>query len=184
MSGWPTSPTPPVWPNQSQNEIVIVQPITNAQPSNPWDKLDQDALLVLWDIKKKTVETAKNEEMELRKYIVARAFPNKQEGINTVELGAGYELKATIKFNYNLADNDTVEKTLEKIAAIGNQGAFIADRLINWKPSFLLTEYRKLQSAAESGSQDAQAILATIGEMLTVDDAAPTLAIKEPKKKK
>src|ERR1019366_8399257 len=104
--------------------------------------MNEDQLLLLWDQRKKAVEGAKEEEMELRKYIVKRAFPQKQEGMNTKELGQGYQLKAGIKFNYNLADNDTVEAGLEKIASLGNSGAFIADRLVSWKPNFLLTEYR------------------------------------------
>ncbi len=151
-------------------------------PANPLDKLSQDELLVLWDQRKKVLAQAKEQEMDLRKYIVSRAFPQAEEGTNTIELGAGYELKAVVKYNYSLKDNDIVEKTLDKIAKIGNIGSFIAERLVSWKPSFLITEYRNLQAAAES-SNEAQEILAAIGEMLVVDDAAPTLTIKEPKKK-
>jgi len=188
---WPINPPPPVWPNATEaawpkkkDDPITQADIVNPIPSNSLDVLDQDQLLILWAEKQKAVTDAKNEEIELRKYIVSRAFPEKQEGTNTKDLGNGYELKAVIKYNYNLAATDIVEKVLDKIAKIGNQGAFIADRLVSWSPSFLLTEYRNLQSAAESGSQDAQAILATVDEMLTVTDAAPTLAIKEPKKKK
>ena len=147
------------------------------------DRLSQDELLVLWQQKKDALAKAKDDEMDLRKYIVSRAFPEKHEGTNTVALGNGYELKAGVKFNYQLADNETVEKTLDKVAKIGNQGAFIADRLVSWKPSFLLTEYRALVDAAPS-SAEAQEILAVVGEMLIITDAAPTLEIKEPKVKK
>ena len=151
--------------------------------SNPLDKLSQDELLVLWQSKKDALAKAKDDEMDLRKYIVGRAFPDKQEGMNTIELGNGYELKATVKFNYNLADNNIVEKTLDKIAKIGNQGAFIAERLVSWTPSFKLTEYRDLVAAGPV-SAEAQEILSAIGEMLVITDAAPTLVLKEPKVKK
>lgn len=170
---WPTtqSPNPPAintsWSTQA----------------NPWDALSQDELLVKHIALKEAVDKAKEAEMELRKYIVNRAFPEKKEGMNTLELGEGYQLKATVKFNYNLADNDTVEKTLDKIAKIGNDGAFIAERLVGWTPSFHLTEYRNLVEAAPS-SAVAQEILAAIGEMLIITDAAPELKIKEPKVKK
>jgi hypothetical protein len=152
-------------------------------PSNPLDAKSQDELLVLWQAKKDALAKAKDDEMDLRKYIVSRAFPQAAEGTNTVELGNGYALKAVVKFNYNLADNDTVERTLDKIAKIGNQGAFIAERLVSWTPSFKLTEYRNLVEAGPV-SAEAQEILAAIGEMLVINDAAPTLEIKEPRKKK
>ncbi len=100
--------------------------------------MNEDALLMLWADKKKAIELAKEAEMDLRKYIVGRAFPQKQEGMNTKELGNGYALKANVKYNYNLADNETVEKCLDHISALGNEGPFIADRLVSWKPSFLL----------------------------------------------
>lgn len=152
------------------------------QSANPLDALSQDQLLMKHVALKQALEQAKEAEMDLRKYIVNRAFPQKQEGTNTLELGNGYELKATVKFNYKLADNDTVEKTLDAIAATGNQGSFIAERLVGWTPNFHLTEYRKLQEDAAI-SAEAKAILELVNVMLTITDAAPTLTVKEPKVK-
>lgn len=154
-----------------------------AQPTNPRDAMSQDELLVMHEAMKLKLTALKEEELELRKYIVNRAFPAKTEGMNNLDLGNGYTLKAAIKFNYNLADNDTVEKTLDKISKVGNSGAFIVDRLVSWTPSFLLTEYRNLVAAAEH-SNEAQEILALVGEMLTITNAAPTLEVKAPKEKK
>src|ERR1700733_10667740 len=75
------------------------QPINRQQPPvNPWDALNQDQLLMLWDGKKKALFDVKKAEMELRKYIVSRAFPSATEGTNTLELGNGYSLKAGVKF--------------------------------------------------------------------------------------
>lgn len=156
----------------------------NPTPSNPLDAMNEDQLLMLWQSRKEAIEQAKEAEMELRKYIVSRAFPDKREGMNNKDLGNGYQLKAGIKYNYNLADNDTVEACLERIASIGNTGGFIADRLVSWKPNFLLTEYRQLQEAAEKGEKPAIEILKIIPEMLTITEAAPSLEIKEPKGKK
>lgn len=157
---------------------------SNPTPTNPLDTKSEDELLMLWAEKKAAIEVAKEEEMDLRKYIVGRAFPAKQEGMNTKELGQGYQLKAGIKYNYNLADNDKVEDCLNRIAKIDNTGAFIADRLVSWKPSFLLMEYRTLVEDKEKGSKSAEAILNIVNEMLTVSEAALSLEIKEPKKKK
>jgi len=151
---------------------------------DPRDALSQDDVLMKHDDIKKKLAALKEEEMEWRKYIVKRAFPNAHEGMNTLELGGGYQLKAGVKFNYNLKDNDTVEAGLDRIAAIGNEGQFIAERLVSWTPNFLLTEYRALQEQSEKGSQAAKAILKEVETFLIIDDAAPTLAIKEPKAKK
>lgn len=157
---------------------------SNPVPSNPYDAMSEDQLLMKHIELKRAIETAKEQEMELRKYIVNRAFPAKHEGMNTKELGAGYQLKAAVKYNYNLADNDTVEATLEKLSNMGPSGSAIADRLVSWKPNFLLTEYRQLCEDKEKGSQFAQTALSVINEMLTITEGAPTLEVKEPKGKK
>lgn len=197
---WPTQQQPVQWPQapapkievigydcgvDAKGYITIIEGDTVRFPTaDDWSKLSEDQILMLWKEKQEAITAAKNEEMELRKHIVDRAFPDKHEGMNNKDLGNGYTLKAGVKFNYTLADNDTVEKGLDTIAKIGNQGAFIADRLVSWKPNFLLTEYRALQEESEKGSIDAKAILKEVTKFLTIDDAAPTLDIKAPKEKK
>jgi len=162
----------------------IIKVLVEAVHSNPLDAMSEDQLLMLWDNKKKAIETAKEEEIDLRKYIVGREFPKKAEGTNTKELGNGYQLKAMIKYNYNLADNDTVEEKLNKISSLGNMGPFIADRLVSWKPSFLLTEYRQLCEDEAKGDKFAKNVLNIVNEMLIITEAAPSLNIVEPKGKK
>jgi hypothetical protein len=146
-----------------------------------WDDMDQDALLMTHKQMQDDLSSLKAKELELRKYIVNRAFPQKEEGTNTLELGNGYELKAVVRYNYKLADNDIVEKTLQLIAEVGNEGPFIADRLVSWTPNFLKTEYTKLQEDAAAGNENAKRILKLIEVMLEITDAAPTLTIKAPK---
>lgn len=167
-----------VWPTGSAESLEKPQ-----SSLNPLDAMNEDALLMLWADKKKAIEQAKEAEMDLRKYIVGRAFPAKSEGMNTKELGNGYQLKAAVKYNYNLADNSKVEECLNHISDLGNEGPFIADRLVSWKPSFLLTEYRALCEAKDKGDERAAKILGIVNGMLTITEAAPTLEIKEPKKK-
>lgn len=160
-------------------------PIATAPTSDTRDLMTQDQLLVAWDNLKAVLTKAKENEMEYRKYIVGRAFPDAQEGTNTIELGAGYELKAVKKFNYRLdTDNEKIEAALERISKVGNQGQFIADRLVSWTPNFLITEYRNLQAQADDDSKEAKEILRIINEILTITDGAPTLEIKAPKGKK
>ncbi len=168
---WNTNTAPTAWP-------------VNPTPSSPYDAMNEDMLLLEWQKKKDAIETAKAEEMELRKYIVKREFPKPDEGTNTKELGEGYKLKAVVKYNYTLADNDKVEECLNHISALGNEGPFIADRLVSWKPSFLKTEYTDLLERKDKGDERAIKILNIIDGMLTIKEAAPTLEIVEPKVKK
>lgn len=151
---------------------------------NELDKLDKDQVLIEWSNLKNKISSLKEEEMEFRKYIVKRAFPNAEEGTNKQDLGNGYKLKAVVKYNYKLEENNKVSDGLNKIASIGNQGKFIAERLVSWTPNFLITEYRTLQEEAESGSIEAKEILKVVTSFLTITDAAPSLEIVEPKAKK
>ncbi len=82
------------------DQVNIQQPVSNPTPSNPWDNWSQDECLMYRQKLKEALATAKNDEMEFRKYIVNRAFRiQKEEGTNTLELGNGYELKAVVKYN-------------------------------------------------------------------------------------
>ncbi len=148
-----------------------------------WDNKSQDEVILEWQSRQQLLTRVKENEMAFRKYVVSRAFPNPHEGTNTLELGEGYALKAGVKFSYNLASNEIVEAGLNKLAKIGNNGSFIADRLVSWTPNFLLTEYREIQKQAKDGLGEAQLMLKIISEFLTIDDAAPSLKLKEPKSK-
>ena len=166
------------WSNQWSEPAPFTQTV-----HNPYDAMSCDELLLEHQHLKDNLEKLKEKEMELRKYIVKHAFPEAIEGINTLELGNGYELKAEVKFNYKLdEDLDKVENTLNRITKMGNEGSFIADRLVKWSASFLLTEYRKLQ--ADDATDLQKAIKKEIDSVLIITDAAPTLEIKEPKKAK
>jgi DNA-binding TFAR19-related protein (PDSD5 family) len=146
--------------------------------------LTSDGLLMYHQRCKDQLEHWKEVEMEVRKLTVKVLVPDAKEGTNNVELGNGFVAKAVVKYNYKLADNDTVWATLEKIEKVGNQGKFIAERLVSWTPNFLKTEYVTLQEEAEKGSNEAKEILKLVSDMLTITDAAPTLEIREPKAKK
>lgn len=147
--------------------------------------INQDGMLMMWKAAESELKRLKELEMEYRKICVAFLTPTKPEGTTNVDLGSNYTAKVVNKYNYTLKENDKVNSALDKIAKIGNQGAFIAERLVSWTPNFLKTEYTTLQEEADKGSQDAKAILEIVNsEMLTITDAAPTLEIKEPKAKK
>jgi hypothetical protein len=168
-------PIKPSWLTDELTNALIVGGYT----------LDQDGMLLMWQHSQKALAQAKESEMEYRKICVNFLVPEKTEGMNNVELGGGFVAKAQIKFNYKLdSDNDKVWAGLTKIENLGNEGKFVAERLVSWTPNFLLTEYRQLQEDAEKGSQFAKDALKVINEFLVITDAAPTLEIREPKKKK
>lgn len=153
-------------------------------PTTKWDTLTNDEKLMAWNKLKLDIEDLKAEEMDLRKLIVRSAFPEAVEGTNTIELGNGYKLKGVVKYNYKLPDNDAVEAGLKKLESLGNQGPFIADRIVGWTASFKLTEYRLLEEDAEKGDKFSIDALAIIHSFLEISEAAPTLTITEPKVKK
>lgn len=148
--------------------------------------VNKDGMLMLWKEWQHHLKEAKELEMQYRKICTAFLVPAKTEGTTNVELGKGYTAKVVNKYNYNLnGDNDKVWSTLDKISAIGNEGKFIADRLVSWTPSFLKTEYTTLQEEADKGNPTAQQILKIVNdELIVITEGAPTLEIKEPKVKK
>ena len=137
-----------------------------------YDNMSRDELLLRWAELKTELEKAKTLEMELRKYIVKREFSSVIEGINNIELGNGYKLKATLKYNY-VIDNNKIDSALDELAKINNEGSFIAERIVKWKADLVLKEYRELEPQYKK----------IIDEVLTIKDAAPTLEIVEPKVK-
>ena len=134
----------------------------------------QNKILADWKLAKETLETAKEDEMELRKEVTKIFFPKPDKGTQRVELGFGYNLKLVHKINYTLGNNDLVNKALDDIASAGNEGTFIAERLVSWKPTISVKEYEILDPKYKS----------IIDNVLTTKDAAPTIEIEEPKVKK
>lgn len=183
------------WPIQNDAAKTVEpakldDPISDAMKARlEKERLPQtpDGILMLWQRTQKILADAKLDEMDIRKIAVKVYVPQPKEGMNNVDLGQGYVLKAGISYNYNLdTDNIKIEKALDEIIALGNEGPFVAERLIKWTPSFLLTEYKLLQDDVlnkdSSRFEFAKKVLKIIENILTITDAAPKLEIKEPKK--
>jgi len=139
----------------------------------------RDRLLAQWEITKKTLERAKEVEMELRKINVAfLSDPAKHKGTENVELGGGYKATMVKKINYGFVknadgkiDKHAIDDALDAIEEKIESGKLIAERLIKWTPDLSLTEYNQLPDAAK----------AIIDKVIVTTDAAPTLEIKAPK---
>lgn len=131
----------------------------------------RDALIVDWQEKQKALAKAKAEESEARTAVVALFnAPADASGVQNIELGGGYKLKATFKLRYKLKDS---EKMLEKLEKLGEEGKFIADRLVKFKPELSLTEYKNLSDKMRKIAD----------EYITASPAIPSLELVEPKSK-
>lgn len=142
----------------------------------------QVALIREWLAAKTAAASAKELEMDKRKAVVAAFFPEgADEGTNNIDIGGGYGLKYVRKYNYKLGPTvDEVDDLLDSIRALGNEGTFIADRLVKWTPEMSLSEYRAL-SAAETSSDLTKKIKGLVDKALTITDASPELETIEPK---
>jgi hypothetical protein len=157
-------------------------------------KSNLDTVLLQWQAAKDTLSTAKEEEMRLRKLAVELGFGERpDEGTNTKAFGQGYDLKAVIKYTYNLclptnASEDAtlvdeVNKVVDNMTAISNEGSFIATRLFKWSVDLTVSEYKKIVEEAKHNPLYKK-LLDEVNRVVLIKDAAPTLEIKAPKAKK
>ena len=139
---------------------------------------NRDAKILAWEAAVKALAAAKDAEAALRKEVLAEAFafdPEAlREGTENFELGNGYKLKAVFKISRNLNnENEAVDKVLSKIEKTGPEGAFIAERLVKWKPELSVTEYKKLPEKFKK----------LFDEVVTSKEAIPSLELVAPKPK-
>ena len=139
---------------------------------------NRNAKILAWEAAVKALAAAKDAEAALRKEVLAEAFafdPEAlREGTENFELGNGYKLKAVFKISRNLNnENEAVDKVLSKIEKTGPEGAFIAERLVKWKPELYVSEYRKLPEKFKK----------LFDEVVTSKEAMPSLELVAPKSK-
>lgn len=175
MSDWetmqPATATPPQTATPGGPVLI---------PNSPEWIAERDKRLLAWQAAKEALAVAKEGEMSLRTAAASFMLPEDQRksGVNNVELGNGYVAKLTHKINYNIVGaNEAVETVQDEIEKVGNEGAFLADRLIKWTPELSLTEYKALDMANPSHVK----IKALVDTVLETKSGAPTLEIKEPK---
>jgi hypothetical protein len=183
---------PPQWPAPV---VATPQPITATIDAvtlesmrdtltNELLPVSADGILMLWQRLKERLTAAKEAEMNFRKVAVKVFVPTPKEGMNTVDLGNGYQLKAGINFSYTLdSDVDKVSEVQSAIAGIGNYGAIVAVNLFKWSCDLVLSQYRVLEQDAATYPEVAE-MKKLVDRVLTKTDKAPLLELKEPKKKK
>lgn len=141
---------------------------------------NRDLLIQQWLAAKQQLDSAKEIEAALRGELVTTYFDNqKEEGTENLELGNGYKLKAVKKLSYRI-DKNAIDGALDAIEKLGEEGKFIAGRLVKWQPELSVSEFKKLQENASSPTV-AQTIVALITPVLTITPGMPSLEFVEPK---
>jgi len=145
------------------------------------DTIERDRLLAAWEAAKQTLEQAKANEMACRKAVIPVAFPaDAKEGTNRVPLANGYHLKYVRKVSYKLnSDVTVVGKVDDAIHDLGNEGPFLAERILKRTYDFGMGEYKKLDISNPTHA----AAKKLIDSVLTTSEAAPSLEIETPKEK-
>lgn len=144
---------------------------------------ERDSILADWEQAKTILETAKADEMMLRKKFVDFSFDHtKTSGTERIELANGYEAKAVKKETYHLVSYkeglpvaDAVDEILAAIEKADKEaGKFIANRLVKWTPELVVSEYKKV-------SEEYPKIKTIIDKVIETRQGAPTLEIVPPK---
>lgn len=196
------------YPGCSNNAAVIVEVLAPAMSDNEMMKVNSCAdhaigqtivglvegskepvderivkqLVAQHEVAKGVLERAKNSEMEARLMVGNYAFPlaGRKEGVNNLELGDGRTVKLGHKVNYKLVgDNEAIEKAEDACEQIGNEGSFLAERIITWEAKFSKSEYNKLDTSNPTHAK----VKAEIDKVLEISNGTPSLEVKEPKAK-
>jgi hypothetical protein len=158
--------------------VSQVEQVAGAQWAAPAQApMSRDDALTAWQTAQMALKAAQIAEVNLRRLIFEMCFTDPKEGMNTLDLGLGYELKADNKFNYTL-DKVKIGAVLDAIEALGERGTLISERLVKFSPQIAVGEYRKL-SAEDASATDKQ-IKSLIDGVLTVKPGLPALEIKAP----
>jgi hypothetical protein len=135
---------------------------------------ERDVLIGKWLEAQAASKAAVETERLLRVQVMQSFFPEAQpdEGTVNQELGNGYKLKFVFKQNITL-NKDKVDDALAEIERQGEEGKFIAGRLIKFKPELSLTEYKQLEPKMKK----------IIDKVITSKPGSPTIEFIEPKAK-
>lgn len=138
------------------------------------ETMSYDQLLEAWREANAVAKAAAENEMTLRRALVDLAFKPSltEEGTKRRPASETEDLVCLFKQNYRLANKDDVDEALNKLENLGNEGVFIAERIVKWKPELSLSEYRDLAPQYKT----------IIDEVLTITPATPSVKIETRKK--
>lgn len=126
----------------------------------------RDLMLHEWVKLDGKIKHLKKQELELREKLVKEfSSKDKIEGSETIELGNDYKLRVKKTLRYNL-DSKHVKEALTKI-----NDPDVVERLVSWKPSLSVREYKQLNKDHKK----------SIDSVLEIKPGTPSLEIVVPK---
>jgi hypothetical protein len=136
----------------------------------------RDALIVDWQDKARRLQALKEEELLARNKVVGFFFEETTDkaGTENFDLTHGYKIKLTFAQNHSVPsakNGEAVKGVIEKLAKLGEDGKFIADRLFRWKPELSKTEWDALSPSMKR----------IVAPIVTTKAAQPTVEIIAPK---
>lgn len=154
---------------------------------------ERDSLILSWRASVTDLAAIKEKEMSQRKTLANVLFPNPAVGTQRFELGAGYSVKLVHKVTTSLVAIDAPDRkkpdgsplpfieqmyaVADEIEACGNEGVFLAGRLLKWSCDLSFSEYKALDPANPTH----MAIKEIIDRHLVIKPGSPTLELEEPK---
>lgn len=138
-----------------------------------FNEMSRDNLIQAWIEAQTDAAAAKEREMQLRKAVAEKCFPDQQAArTQNLELGNGYLLKLESTVTHKL-DKLKVDDVLTKIEKTFENGKFVVERLVKFDPVLSVGEYNKLDPK----------IKRLFDTVVTTTPAAPKLTFIEPKAK-
>lgn len=135
------------------------------------NQIELQRLLLRWDEAKKAIPAAAliiKAEQDIRKQVIAFAFPEPEEGTNSLDLASGWKLKATCPVTRTV---DEAAFALLKQALADN--GVIADSLMRYKAELEVKKYKALTEASR----------AIVDQSLTIKPGSYSLELVAPKAK-
>lgn len=136
---------------------------------------DTAELMSKWYAAQAQLAELKNEEAQLRTAIVLQLFTaSKLEGVETIDVGNGWRLKATK--NLNVTATNASGQTIALLDAVGAINRDLAMGLVKWKPEVAMKPYRDLIKLAEEHPE----LNVVFANCITVKPGMPELEVIPP----
>lgn len=142
------------------------------------DTMTKEEKLQKWEEISAQAKELKALEMKLRNEVLYDFFEydgDDRKGTTNFPLGGGCKLKAKFNLYYKLEnkEGETLDM-LDELASASEEGHFVAERLVKWKPELSISEYNKLSPEQKK----------IVDRILTVTPGTPSIEIVYPKEKK
>jgi len=126
--------------------------------------LGRDQVLLAWQEASTEANAAVQRERQLRQLAFQLSVPNPKEGVNNLDLGNGWLLKANHNLNYTVQSGALLTATLEALPKE------LAERLVKFQPKLSISTFKSLA--------DDQARL--FAPLVTIKPGLPSLQIIKP----